>query len=251
MNQSSGVVRAIVDGVFTPTERQDVANKILAIAQADRDISAGAVVGAAAAGALDAVTGIDLLFAAASGAILDDLRARWTELLHSDFGAVHRTVEDGAAIYLLPKLLTARITFVPEARFGPRHGEPFHQVFGQAGPQVGAPSGSSDLVGPAWLGALRTRAALYRGDGPAAAIALDGLRDALVALAGTRTGAPAGFLEPADRDRIRATEPTGRDAAALGRAFAVAVQLLDAELQVVAPAVADAVALPLLEEAAG
>ena len=41
------------------------------------------------------------------------------------------------------------------------------------------------------------------------------------------------------------------DFVAVAKAFGVAVQILDAELQAVAPAIADAVALPLLEEVAG
>ncbi len=237
--------------MFTAMQRQDVGNRLIAAAEATEGVHAGAVVGAAAAGALDAFTGIDLMFAAAADVAIADLRERWTELMYRDFGAIHHTADPGGTVYLLPDLLTARIAVVPAARFGPRPGEPFHQVFGPAGPQATAPSGHPDLVGPAWLAALRTRAALLRGDGPAAALALDGLRDALIALAGARTGAPPGYLEPADRDRIRVTETGSRDTGAVAKAFGVAVQILDAELQAVAPAIADAVALPLLEEVAG
>ena len=56
---------------------------------------------------------------------------------------------------------------------------------------------------------------------------------------------------PEDRTRLRATETGSRDVKNVGRAFAAAVQILDAELQSAAPAVADAVTLPLLEEVAG
>lgn len=224
---------------------------MIAAAEGLDGITAGAVVGAAAAGALDDLTGIDLLLAAAPDAVLDELRGHWTQLLYNDFGALHHTREGGALVYLLPDLLTARVTIVPGALFGPRPGEPFQQVFGPTGPQGAAPSGPPDVVGPAWLAALRTRAALMRGDGPSAAIALDGLRAALVNLAGLRTGAPSGYLPREDRDRIRGTEPSSRDYVEVERAFGVAVQILDHELQIVAPAIADAVALPLLEEVAG
>ncbi|WP_248491777.1 hypothetical protein [Tsukamurella sp. PLM1] len=108
--------------MFTPTERQDVANRMIAAAEGLEGVTAGAVVGAAAAGALDDDTGIDLLLAAAPGAVLDELRGHWTRLLHNDFGALHHTREDGALIYLLPDLLTARVTIVPGALFGPRPG---------------------------------------------------------------------------------------------------------------------------------
>lgn len=241
----------IVNGMFTAMQRQDTGNRLIAAGQAEEGVTAGAVVGAAAAGALDAFTGIDLMFAAAPDLVIEDLRDRWSERMYRDFGSIHHTVDATGIVYLLPDLLTARIAIVPAARFGPRPGEPFHQVFGPAGPQAAAPSGQPDLVGPAWLAALRTRAALHRGDGPSAALALDGLRDALIVLAGARTGAPPGYLEPVDRDRIRATETGSRDTGAVAKAFGVAVQILDAELQAVAPAVADAVALPLLEEVAG
>lgn len=245
----------IVKGVFTPMQREVAANTLIAAAESTDGIVAGAVVGPAAIGALDPEAGIDLLFAAApefAGAALEDLRAQWIDRVYRDVGAVHHTEEEGGTtVHLLPDLLTARTALVPVSRFGPRGGLPFRQVFGAAGPQGLAPSASIDLVGPAWLAALRVRAALLRNDAPSAAVAFDALRAALIALAGARTGAPPGFLEPADRDRIRATETGSRDPAVIRRAFALAVEMLDAELQVVAPAVADAVALPLLEELAG
>ncbi|MCS3780003.1 hypothetical protein [Tsukamurella ocularis] len=237
--------------MFTAMQRQDVGNRLIAAAEATEGVPAGAVVGAAAAGMLDAFAGIDLMLAVAPDLAIGDLRDRWTERMYRDFGAIHHTVDATGIVFLLSDLLTARIAIVPAARFGPRPGEPFRQVFGPTGPQAAAPSGYPDLVGPAWLAALRTRAELHRGNGPSAALALDELRDALIALAGARTGAPPGYLEPADRDRIRATETASRDAGAVAKAFGVAVQILDAELQAVAPAIADAVALPLLEEVAG
>ncbi len=237
--------------MFTAMQRQDVGNRLIAAAEATGGFSAGAVVGAAAIGSLDPVTGIELIFAAAPDVTIDRLRDGWSELMYRDFGAIHHTADAGGTVYLLRDLLTASIAIVPAARFGPRPGEPFQQVFGPAGPQAAAPSGTPELVGPAWLAALRTRAALHRGDGPSASLALDDLRDALIALAGARTGAPPGYLEPADRDRIRATETGSRDVGSVARAFGVAVQILDVELQAAAPAVADAVALPLLEEVAG
>lgn len=243
-----------VKRVFTPMQRQDVANRLIAAAEATDGIVAGAVVGPAATGALEPDAGIDLVLAAApgiSGAALEDLRARWIDRVYREAAAVHHTEAEGATVHLLPDLLTARTAVLPAARFGPRPGEPFRQVFGAAGPQGTAPSNTSDLVGPAWLAALRVRAALLRNDARSAAPALDALRASLIALAGARTGAPPGFLEAADRDRIRATETGSRDPSVLRRAFAAAVEMLDAELQAVAPAVADALALPLLEELAG
>lgn len=237
--------------VFTAQQRQDVANRLLGAAEESEELIAGAVVGAAAAGALDALTGIDLMFAAAPDLTIGEVRDIWGERMYREFGAIHHTGDDAGVVYLLPDLLTARTAIVPAARFGPRQGEPFHQVFGQVVPQPAARYRTTDLVGPAWLAALHTRAALLRGDGASAARALGDLREALIALAGARTGAPPGYLEPADRDRIRATETGSRDAGTVAKAFGLAVQLLDAELQAVAPAVADAVALPLLEEIAG
>ena len=242
---------AIVNVMFTAMQRQDVGNRLIAAGQATEGVTAGAVVGSAATGELDAWTGIDLMFAAAPDLATDDLRDRWSEQMYRDFGAIHHTADAAGLVYLLPDLLTARIAIVPAARFGPRPGVPFHQVFGPVGTPAADALGAPDLVGPAWLAALHTRTALLRGDGPSAALALDGLRDALIALAGARTGAPPGYLEPADRDRIRATETGSRDVGAVAKAFGVAVQILDAELQAVAPVVADAVALPLLEEVAG
>ncbi|KXO91958.1 hypothetical protein AXK56_02280 [Tsukamurella pulmonis] len=235
--------------MFTTMQRQDVANRLLAAARGADGITAGAVIGAAAAGALDPLSGIDLRFA--TDGEIADVRERWTALMYAEFGAVHHTVEAEGTVYLLQDLLTARIAIVSPARFGPRPGEPFHPVFGADVQQGGIGAPAADLVGPAWLAALRTRAALHRGDGPAAADALGGLRDALIALAGARTGAPPGFLVPEDRTRLRATETGSRDVKNVGRAFAAAVQILDAELQSAAPAVADAVTLPLLEEVAG
>lgn len=237
--------------VFTVMQRQDVANRMLAAARTAEGVLAGAVVGPAAAGALDPLSGIDLRFGVASDTDPGDVHGRWIELMYREFDAIHHTVEATGVVYLFPDLLTARVAIVPAALFGPRPGEPFHQVFGPSGAQIPPAPLENDVVGPAWLAALRTRAALHRGDGPSAAVALDALRAALIGLAGARTGAPPGFLSPEDRARIRGTEAGSGDAASVGRAFAVAVQLLDAELQATAPAVADAVTLPLLEEVAG
>ncbi|NMD56036.1 MULTISPECIES: hypothetical protein [Tsukamurella] len=239
--------------MFTVMERQDIGNRLIRAGEATEGVTAGAVLGAAAVGTLDPLSGIDLMFAAAPDLDIDEVRYRWSEQMYRDFGTIHHTVEESGTVYLLPGLLTACVVIVPVAGFHPRAGEPFQQVFGPVGVshRGWGSHGPSDLVGPAWLAALRTRAALVRGDGPSAAIALDALRRALVALAGARVGAPAGHLEPADRERIRATESGSRDVKALARAFAAAVQILDAELQAAAPTVADAVALPLLEEIAG
>ncbi|CAM3698507.1 hypothetical protein TSST111916_01550 [Tsukamurella strandjordii] len=234
--------------MFTAAERQDVANRLIAAAQQSDDFVAGAVVGPAAVGALDDVTGIDLRFAASSEKNIDDIRGFLTRAMYRDFGAVHHTADAGAVVYLLPNLLTARIGVVPAELFGPRPGEPFQQLFGTAG--AAPTAGTVDLIGPTWLAALRTRAALRRGDGPAAAAQLDLLRDALVALAGTRTAAPDGYLPREERDAIRATFPSSHNYVEVERAFGVAVQILDHELQAAAPTVGDAVALPLLEEIA-
>ncbi|MBS4103185.1 hypothetical protein [Tsukamurella paurometabola] len=237
--------------MFTAMQRQEVGNRLIAAAEKTDGVTAGAIVGAAATGALDAVAGIELMLAAAPDSGTADLPVRWTEKMYREFGALHHTVDPFGTVYLFPDLLTARIAIVPASRFGPRPGEPFQQVFGPVAPQDAGGAGLPDAVGPAWLAAIRTRAALHRGDGRAASLALDDLRSALIVLAGARTGAPPGYLEPADRDRIRATETGSRDAGTVAKAFSVAVQLLDAELQAAAPVLADAVALPLLEEVAG
>lgn len=237
--------------MFTAAERQDVANRMIAAAQASDDFTAGAVVGPAAVGVLDDCSGIDLLLAATPAKLVDDVRGHLTREIYRDYGAIHHTVENGAAVYLLPNLLTARIAVVPGELFGPRPGEPFQQLFGPAGPAPSGAPGTVDLIGPTWLGALRTRAALRRGDGPTAATQLDLLRETLVGLIGARTGAPNGYLLREDRDWIQASVPRTQSLADVTQAFAVAVQILDRELQNAAPAVGDAVALPLLEEIAG
>ncbi|ADG78529.1 putative protein OS=Tsukamurella paurometabola (strain ATCC 8368 / DSM / CCUG 35730 /CIP 100753 / JCM 10117 / KCTC 9821 / NBRC 16120 / NCIMB 702349/ NCTC 13040) OX=521096 GN=Tpau_1916 PE=4 SV=1 [Tsukamurella paurometabola] len=236
--------------MFTSEERQGIANRLIGSAQDSEDFVAGAVVGAAAIGMLDDVTGIDLQFAAAPGAAIEDVRERLVRTLYRDFGAIHHTVENGTPVFLLPNLLTARIAVVPADLFGPRAGEPFQQLFGVTDPQPTLEVGTVDLIGPAWLGALRTRAALRRGDGPGAAAQLDPLRDALIALIGARTGAPAGYLPRQERDTIQATFPSSVSFIEVERAFGVAVQILDHELQSTAPVIGDAVALPLLEEVA-
>ncbi len=107
-----------------------------------------------------------------------------------------------------------------------------------------------DPVESASHAAFRTRDALERGEVVQAEVELDGLRDALMVLAGARVGAPPGQLLPEDRDRIRATQVSKRTFQGVEKAFASAVEILDDELRAVAPDKADAVTLPLIEEIA-
>jgi hypothetical protein len=193
--------------VFSIDDRERVRDRVLALADADERVVAGAVVGSLAEGPGDRWSDLDLTFAVADGTEVTDVLADWTRTLVDELGAIHLfDLPRGASIYrvlLLPGCLQVDLSFTPAAAFGAA-GPRFRLLFGEAAerPHV-QPPGPHELFGYAAHHALRARFCLERGRSWQAEYWVSGVRDYALSLACRVRGLPAsegrGFDElPAD-----------------------------------------------------
>ena len=172
-------------------------DRVLALADADERVVAGAVVGSLAAGEGDLFSDLDLTFAVDDGVSVEDVLADWTPALADELDAVHLfDVAAGAAIYrvfLLPGCLQLDISFAPQASSGARTPS-FRLLFGTAAqlPHVEPPA-VEELFGHAVHHALRARFSLERGKLWLAEYWLSSLRDTALALACRRRGLPTSY----------------------------------------------------------
>lgn len=182
--------------MFTVEQRDALRERVLALAQADSRVVAGAVVGSLALGGGDAFSDLDLTFAVADdvsvAAVLDD----WSRTLHDELAAVHLVdLERRSTIYrvfLLPEALQFDLSLTPAGRFVPA-GPRFRLIFGQtAGPgEMPRPPEASDLFGWGVIYALHSRACIQRGRLWQAEHYVGAVRDHALTLACLRCGLPA------------------------------------------------------------
>ena len=119
---------------FTVAERDRVRDRILALAEEDERVVAGAVVGSLAVGPGDEWSDLDLTFAVA-GAIVGDVLDDWTPRLAELGGVVLFDLHAGATVYrvfLLPGCLQVDLSFTPASQFAPA-GPNWRLLFGTAG----------------------------------------------------------------------------------------------------------------------
>jgi hypothetical protein len=236
-------------------ERDEVRQRLLALAEADERVVAAAITGSYAAGAGDAWSDVDLAFG-----IRGDFPAaleHWTELLYRDFAALHHwDLPAGSTIYrvfLLPGWLEVDIAFTPAAEFGPL-GPTWRTVFGETVelPQT-APPRRDDLAGLAWHHVLHARACIERGKPWQAEYWISAVREQALALVCLRLGHPTRYAKGADLLPPELTAPLegtlvrSLNEAELRRALAAAASALMDELERSDSALA-ARLRPLLEE---
>ena len=177
---------------FSVEERERVRDRVLALADADGRVVAGAVVGSLALSDGDRFSDLDLTFAVADGVSVEDVLDEWTPTLTAELGAFHLfDVAAGAAIYrvfLLPGCLQLDLSFAPQTSFGARTPS-FRLLFGTAAelPDVQPPP-VEELFGHAVHHALRARFSLERGKLWLAEYWLSSLRYTALALACRRRG---------------------------------------------------------------
>ena len=224
---------------FTVEEREAVRDRLVERARSDPRIVACALVGAEAGGRADRWSDLDLTFAVAGGAGVQEVLADWTREMTGELGAAHLFDLPVAStvyrVFLLPSSLQVDLSFTPERDFAPR-GPRFRLLFGAAGPGLTAPRlSASHLFGMAAHHAVRARISVERGRSWQAEYWISGVRDQALTLACLREGLETSFgrgfdgLPPAvhRRSEDALVRSTGREE--LLRALGAAIELLLAE----------------------
>jgi hypothetical protein len=245
--------------VFTIEQRDALRDRVLALAEKDKRVVAGAAVGSLALGGGDQHSDLDLTFAVADGVPVVEVLDDWTGILGAELGAVHLVdLERGPAIYrvfLLQDLLQFDLSLTPAARFAPA-GPRFRLLFGKiAEGQTNAsqPPSAPDLFGWGVIYALHVRACIERGRVWQAEHYIGAVRDHALSLACLRLGVPAvqarGYDDlPADvLSGFESTRVTSLEPGPLRSALATAVRELIREGRAVSVPIADEVATRLAE----
>lgn len=184
--------------MFTVAQRESVRDRVLALAESDGRVVAGAAVGSLALGGGDRFSDLDLTFAVADGVAVGDVLDDWTRALSDELAAVRLVdLERGPTTYrvfLLNDLLQLDLSMTPAARFTPA-GPRFRLLFGQTaaeGPEVRAtPPVAADILGWGVIYALHSRSCIERGRVWQAEHYVGAVRDHALTLACARHGLQA------------------------------------------------------------
>ena len=227
--------------MFTPDQRARLRSDLLEYATHDQRLSGAAITGSAAAGNEDKWSDIDLAFGVADPADLQGVLSDWTTYMYEKHAALHHLdVAAGLWIYrvfLLPGTLQVDLAFVQSTEFRPL-APTFRLIFGTANePRDFPPPTPGALIGLGWLYGLHARSCIARMRLWQAEYMISGVRDHALALAFIRHGLPAVHGRGIDH---LPTELTARyegalvrqlNAAELSRAFQLAVEGFQAEVQ--------------------
>jgi hypothetical protein len=153
--------------VFTVEDRRRAHERVLALAEDDSRVVAGAVVGSLALADGDPWSDLDLTFAVADGIAVSGVLEDWTRTVEAELGGVQLfDLPAGPSIYrvfLLPGCLQFDLSFTPASEFGstsPR----FRLLFGSAVERQPLSQPDPDeLFGYAVHHALRARFSIERG----------------------------------------------------------------------------------------
>lgn len=209
---------------------------MLSLAEEDARVVAGAMVGSMALGPGDRLSDLDLTFAVADDASVDDVLADWTRTIGDELGGLQLfDLPSGPSIYrvfLLPGCLQFDLSFTPAASFGAT-GPKFKLLFGRAGERdLVQPPSERELFGYAVHHALRARIYVERGRLWHAEYWVSATRDYALLLACRKRGLPAahgrGFDDlPTDvLAGLEGSLPRSVDAAELLRALRTVVGVL-------------------------
>ncbi|MDT0270659.1 hypothetical protein RM844_30745 [Streptomyces sp. DSM 44915] len=243
--------------MFTPAERRELRDRLVATAEADPAVSGAALVGSAAGAREDRWSDIDLALCLDPAADATAVVEEWTGRMYGEHAAVsHLDVRAGSTlfrVFLLPSTLQVDLSFWEADGFGAT-GPDFRLLFGSARePSRLAPPAVGELVGWGWLYALHARSSIARGRLWQAEYMVSGLRDQVVALACRRHGLPAARGRGVDELPAAVREPLAEalvrslTAAELGRAFAAGAAALAREAELADPELAARLAGPLRE----
>jgi len=152
--------------MFSIEYRQQISSRVLAWAESDQRVVAGAVIGSLAHGPGDRWSDLDLTFAVKDDATIAEVLEDWSGKLIAEFDARRLfDLPSGRSIYrvfLLPGYLQFDLSFSPASDFG-AIGPQFRLLFGVAleKPHIAQPD-AQDLFGYAVHHALRGRLCIER-----------------------------------------------------------------------------------------
>jgi hypothetical protein len=182
--------------MFTVAQRDALRDRVLALAESDPRVVAGAAVGSLALGGGDRFSDLDLTFAVADDVAVAEVLDDWTRTLSEELGAVHLVDLERAPIiyrvFLLPDALQFDLSLTPAARFAPG-GPRFRLLFGETAESMRAPTPPSaeDLFGWGIVYGLHARACIERGRVWQAEHYIAAVRDQALSLACLRHELPA------------------------------------------------------------
>lgn len=222
--------------LFRAADRDRTVDRLLALADEDPRIVAGAVVGSAADGRSDRWSDVDLTFGVRRGTTVQDVLSDWTTAVSDDFeGAPLFDVTVGQTIYrvfLLPGSLQVDLSFSPADEFGAT-GPRFRLLFGTAVTKAYVEQPSvGELFGLGVHHAVRARLSLERARWSQAEYWTTGARHQALALACRHRGLDPwhghGFdqLPPDLRAKSDAALVRSADRDGLRRALHATVDLL-------------------------
>ena len=181
--------------MFTVSDREGVRDYVLQLANNDKRVIAGAVVGSLALSEGDRWSDLDLTFGVGDEFSMHDVLEDWTQNLVKEFDATHLfDLPAGPSIYrvfLIPGCLQFDLSFTPASKFG-ASGPKFKLLFGKAidKPYVQSQS-AHELFGYAVHHALRARFCIERGKYWQAEYWIHSLRDYALNMACRKRGLPA------------------------------------------------------------
>lgn len=193
----SGELSTSEGRLFTVEDRDRIRDWVLAVAEIDKRIIAGAVVGSLALNDGDRWSDLDLTFGVADEFSIFDVLEDWTRQIVHEFDAAHLfDLPNGASIYrvfLLPGCLQFDLSFTPASQFG-ASGPKFRLLFGNAidKPYLQFPS-VHELFGYAVHHALRARFCIERGRYWQAEYWISSTRDYALAIACHRHNLPVSY----------------------------------------------------------
>jgi hypothetical protein len=181
--------------MYTVEDRNRVRDYVLQLAESDRRVVAGAVVGSLALSEGDRWSDLDLTFAVADEFSMYDVLEDWTRSIVQEFNAAHLfDLPSGPSIYrvfLIPGNLQFDLSFTPASKFGAT-GPKFRLLFGSAVEKALAPPPfAPEMFGYAVHHLLRARFCIERGRFWQAEYWISSARDYALNLACLRRGLPA------------------------------------------------------------
>jgi hypothetical protein len=224
--------------VFTVEQRDALREHVLALAEQDERVVAGAAIGSLALGGGDRFSDLDLTFAVADEVPVADVLDDWSRRLGDEFSAVQLAdLERAPTIYrvfLLPDALQFDLSLTPASRFAPA-GPRWRTLFGKIAEEhsrTPTPPAADDLFGWGVIYALHARTCVDRGRLWQAEHYTGAVRDHALSLACLRHDLPAvqarGYDDlPADvLAGFEGTHVGSLEPQSIGNALALTVQAL-------------------------